>query len=82
MKNIMNVDECLKWQCKDVRARLFPVVPTHKIRGNGHKLEHRKHFFTVQRTEYQHRLPIGIVELWSWAAPTQVASKRNLFVIL
>jgi len=40
------------------------VVPSDRIRGNGHKLKHRrfplnisKHFFTVRVTEHWHRLP-------------------------
>jgi len=45
-------------------ARLCSVIPSDRIRGNGHKVKHKrfhlnmmKHFFTVKITEHRHRLP-------------------------
>jgi len=45
------------------------VVPSDRIRGNGHRLKHRtfhlnigKCFFTVRVTEHWHRLPRDAVE--------------------
>jgi len=47
----------------------FSVVPSDKMRGNGHKLKHgkfhlnmRKNFFTLRVMEHQKRLPRGVVE--------------------
>jgi len=49
-------------------ASLFPVVPSDRTRGNGHKLKHRKFplnmwkNFTLRVMEHWHRLPRGAVE--------------------
>ena len=50
-------------------ARLFPVVPSDRTRGNGHKLEQRKlqlnprnNFFTLRVPEPWPRLPREAVE--------------------
>ncbi|KAK4818850.1 hypothetical protein QYF61_020069 [Mycteria americana] len=55
--------------CKDDVARLFSLVPSDRIRSNGHKLKHRrfllntgKHFFTVRVTKCWHRLSREVVE--------------------
>lgn len=32
----------IAWWWKTIRGKLFPVVPTDRRRGNGHKLKHRK----------------------------------------
>jgi len=56
--------KCLKSGCQEDGARLFPVVPSDRTRGKGHKpkqrkfqLKMRKNFFTLRVTEPWPRLP-------------------------
>ena len=65
--DIIHVCKYLEGGCKEDGARLFPVVPSDRTRGHGHKLKHsrfhlniRKHFFCVKVTE--HRFPKEVVE--------------------
>ena len=40
--NFINVHKCMKGGCKEERTRLLSVVPSARMGGSGHKLEHRR----------------------------------------
>jgi len=67
--DLRNASKYLQGGCQEDGARLFPVVPSHRTRGNGHKLKPRKfqlntrkNFFPLRVTEPWPRLPRGAVE--------------------
>jgi len=67
--DLVNASKYLQGGCQEDGARLFPVVPSDRTRGNGHKLKlrklqlnMRKNFFPLRVTEPWPRLPRGAVE--------------------
>ena len=59
----------LQGGCQEDGVRLFPVVPSDRTRGNGHKLKQgkfqlnmRKNFFPLRVMEPWHRLPREAVD--------------------
>jgi len=67
--DLMNAYKYLQGGCQEDRARLFPVVPSDRTRGNGYKLKHRKfrlnmrkNFFPLRVTEPWLRLPRKVVD--------------------
>jgi len=67
--DLRNAYKYVQGGCQEDGARLFPVVPSDKTRGNGHKLKQRKvqlkmrkNFFPLRVTEPWPRLPREVVE--------------------
>ena len=67
--DLINAYKNLKGGYQEDKARLFPVVPSDRTRGNRHKLKHRKfclnmrkNFFPLRVTEHWHRLPREVVD--------------------
>jgi len=67
--DLRNADKYLQGGCQEDGARLFPVMPSDRTRGNGHKLKQRKfqlntrkNFFTLRVMEPWNRLPREVVE--------------------
>jgi len=67
--DLIIVYKYLQGGCQEDGAKLFPVVPSNRTRGNGHKLRHkkfrlnmRKNFFPVRVMEPWPRLPREAVE--------------------
>jgi len=67
--HLRNASKYLQGGCQEDGARFFPVVPSNRTRGNGHKLTQRKfqlnmrqNFFPLRVTEPWNRLPREVVE--------------------
>ena len=58
--DLRNDDKYLQGAGQEVGARLFPVVPSDRTRGNGHKLKQRK----LQLNRRKSFFPLGVMEPW------------------
>jgi len=82
--DLRNAYKYLKGGRQEDGARLFPVVPSDRTRGNRHKLKQRKfqpnmrkNFFTLRVAEHGHRLPRGAVD-----SPSLEMFKTHLDAVL
>jgi len=82
--DLLNAYKYLQGGCQEDGAKLFSVVPSNRISGNGHKLKHRKfrlnmrkNFFTLRVTEHWNRLPRGVV-----VSPSLEIFKTHLDAVL
>jgi len=81
--DLIHACKYLKCGCQEDGAKLFLVVPRDRIRGNGHKLKHRKFrlnmrktFFPLRVTEHWNRLPRELwnLLLWRYSRPAWTRS--------
>jgi len=82
--DLRNASKYLQGGCQEDGAKLFPVVPSDRTRGSGHKLKHRKfcvnmrkNFFPLRVTEHWNRLPREFVD-----SPSLEIFKTLLDVVL
>jgi len=55
-----NSSKYLQGRCQENGARLFPVVPSNRTKGNGHKLKQRK----LQLNPRKICFPLRVMEPW------------------
>jgi len=59
--DLINMYKYQNRECREDRARLFPVVTRDRTRGNGHKLDHRKFPLIIRK---------HICAVWVWSTGT------------
>jgi len=59
--DLVKAYNCLKGGCQEDGAKLFSMVPSHRTRGNGHKLKHRKFRLTMRKNFF----PLRVTGPWN-----------------
>jgi len=82
--DLIKVCKHLKRGCKEDGSRLFPVVPSDRTRGCGHKLKPKKvplnirrYFLAARVTKQWHRLPSEVA-----GCPSLKIFKKHLDMFL
>jgi len=81
--DLRNASKYLQGGCQEDGARLFPVVPSDRTRGNGHKLKHRKFRLNTRKNFFPLRVSTGPGcpgRLWSlllWRYPNPAWTRSS-----
>jgi len=71
--DLITAHKYLKGECQEDGARLFSVVPSDRIRGNRHKLKHRKFRLNTRKNFF----PLRVMETWN-KLPREVVESPSL----
>jgi len=74
--DLRNASKYLKGGGQEDGARLFPVVPSNRTRGNGHKLKQRKFQLNMRKNFF----PLRVMEPWP-RLPREVVESPSLEIL-